>query len=205
MENNAQFITLEGVDGAGKSTHIEFIKNYFIKNDIKFFMTREPGGTPLGEKLRELLLHDDMHPETETLLMFAARSEHIQKIIKPNLYNNICVVSDRFTDATYAYQCGGKLVSAEKVTALKDWTHKDLTPDLTLLFDLPTEISIERLNKSGNLDKFERQEKKFHDSIRSTYLEIAEKEKKRFRVVDSSQSIEIIQQKINLILDNFLL
>lgn len=168
-------------------------------------MTREPGGTPLGEKLRELLLHDDMHPETETLLMFANRSEHIQKIIKPNLDNNICVVSDRFTDATYAYQCGGKFVRTEKVTALKDWTHKDLTPDLTLLFDLPTEISIERLNKSGNLDKFERQEKKFHDSIRATYLDIAEKEKKRFRVVDSSQSIEIIQQKITLILDNFLL
>ena len=205
MANKGQFITLEGVDGAGKSTHIKFIKNYFIQNNIKFLMTREPGGTPLGEKLRELLLHDDMHPEAETLLMFAARSEHIHKIIKPNLNNNICVVSDRFTDATYAYQCGGKFVSTDKVTLLKDWTHKDLSPDLTLLFDLPTEISIERLNKSGNLDKFERQEKKIHDSIRATYLDIARKQKKRFRVLDSSQSIEIIQQKISLILDKFFL
>tara|TARA_B100000767_G_C19716227_1_gene515098 strand:+ start:23 stop:664 length:642 start_codon:yes stop_codon:yes gene_type:complete len=205
LANKVKFITLEGVDGAGKSTHIEFIKKYFIQNNIKFVMTREPGGTALGEKLRELLLHDEMHPETETLLMFAARSEHIQKIINPNLENNICVISDRFTDATYAYQSGAKFVSKDKITQLMKWTHNDLVPDLTLLFDLPTEISIERLNKSGVLDKFEREEKIFHDNIRKAYLDIAKKEKKRFRVIDSSKSIEVIQQKIKLILKKLFL
>ena len=201
MKSKTKFITLEGVDGAGKSTHINFIKKYLADKKINFLFTREPGGTVLGERLREILLHDDMHAETESLLMFAARYEHIDKIINPNLANGVNVISDRFTDATYAYQSGGKYVETSKITILKDWVHKDLKPDLTILFDLPVEVSIARLNKVGDLDKFEREEESFHERIRNSYLELAKNEKDRFKVINSNQNIDIIQKEIYLILD----
>ena len=201
MKRKTKFITLEGVDGAGKSTHINFIKKYLADNKINFLFTREPGGTVLGERLREILLHDNMHAETESLLMFAARYEHIDKIINPNLANGVNVISDRFTDATYAYQSGGKYVETSKITILKDWVHKDLKPDLTILFDLPIEVSIARLNKVGNLDKFEREEESFHERIRNSYLELAKNEQDRFKVINSNQNIDIIQKEIYLILD----
>ena len=201
MKSKTKFITLEGVDGAGKSTHINFIKKYLADKKINFLFTREPGGTVLGERLREILLHDDMHAETESLLMFAARYEHIDKIINPNLANGVSVISDRFTDATYAYQSGGKYVETSKITILKDWVHKDLKPDLTILFDLPVEVSIARLNKVGDLDKFEREEESFHERIRNSYLELAKNEKDRFKVINSNQNINIIQKEIYLILD----
>ena len=200
MKNSAKFITLEGVDGAGKTTHIEFIKDYLSNKNIKFLMTREPGGTKVGEKLRELLLHDDMTPETETLLMFAARNEHIQKIILPNLSDGVTVITDRFTDATYAYQCEGKSVDEEKITILKKWTHKNLVPDLTLLFDLPVEISMSRLKNTRTLDKFEKENQSFHETVRNAYLKLANKENVRFEVIDSTQSIKTIQNKIKSIL-----
>ena len=200
MKNSAKFITLEGVDGAGKTTHIEFIKDYLSNKNIKFLMTREPGGTEVGEKLRELLLHDDMTPETETLLMFAARNEHIQKIILPNLSDGVTVITDRFTDATYAYQCEGKSVDEEKITILKKWTHKNLVPDLTLLFDLPVEISMSRLKNTRTLDKFEKENQSFHETVRNAYLKLANKENVRFEVIDSTQSIKTIQNKIKSIL-----
>ena len=136
MKLNPKFITLEGVDGAGKSTCIKFIKKYLTDKNHNSFFTREPGGTLLGEKLREILLHDEITPETETLLMFAARNEHVQQVITPNLQSGINVISDRFTDATYAYQSGGKYVDSKKITVLKNWVHVNLKPDLTLLFDL---------------------------------------------------------------------
>ena len=201
MNIKSKFITLEGVDGAGKSTHINFIKKYFIDKNLNYFFTREPGGTVLGEKLREILLHDQMEAETESLLMFAARNEHIHEIIKPNLNKGINVISDRFTDATYAYQSGGKNVKIEKITILKNWVHKDLKPDLTLLFDLPVEISLSRLKKDGNLDKFESEKKDFHKKIRNSYLALAKNEPKRFKVINSNQNINSIEQEINLILD----
>ncbi len=201
MNIKPKFITLEGVDGAGKSTHINFIKKYFIDKNLNYFFTREPGGTVLGEKLREILLHDQMEAETESLLMFAARNEHIYEIIKPNLNKGINVISDRFTDATYAYQSGGKNVKIEKITILKNWVHKDLKPDLTLLFDLPVEISLSRLKKDGNLDKFESEKKDFHKKIRNSYLALAKNEPKRFKVINSNQNINSIEQEINLILD----
>jgi dTMP kinase len=201
MKRKPKFITLEGVDGAGKSTHINFIRKYLADKKIDYIFTREPGGTVLGEKLREILLNDDMQPETESLLMFAARYEHIDKIINPNLVNGISVISDRFTDATYAYQSGGKYVEKAKITILKDWVHKDLIPDLTILFDLPIEVSIARLNKTGNLDKFEREEKDFHERIRNSYLELAKNEQGRFKVINSDQNINIIEKEIYLILD----
>jgi len=201
MKNLGKFITLEGIDGAGKTTHIEFIKKYLSDLGINFIMTREPGGTMLGEQLREILLHDDMTPETETLLMFAARSEHIEKVIRPNLKKGKVVISDRFTDATYAYQAGGKGVKEKKIDILKEWVQGSLQPDLTFLFDLSVEVSIERLNKTRELDKFEREEKSFHENIRQKYLMLAKASPERFCILNSEKSIEEIQNQIKLKLD----
>lgn len=201
MSNLGKFITLEGVDGAGKTTHIEFIKNYLSDLDINYVMTREPGGTGLGEKLRDILLHDEMNPQTETMLMFAARNEHIDKVIRPNLMKGVVVISDRFTDATYAYQAGGKGVKDEKIDILKKWVQEDLRPDLTFLFDLSVEVSIERLNKTRKLDKFEREDKSFHKKIREKYLTLVEASPERFCVLNSEASIEKIQNQIKLKLD----
>ena len=201
MSNLGKFITLEGVDGAGKTTHIEFIKNYLSDLDINYVMTREPGGTGLGEKLRDILLHDEMNPQTETMLMFAARNEHIDKVIRPNLMKGVVVISDRFTDATYAYQAGGKGVKDEKIDILKKWVQEDLRPDLTFLFDLSVEVSIERLNKTRKLDKFEREDKSFHKKIREKYLTLVEAAPERFCVLNSEASIEKIQNQIKLKLD----
>ena len=201
MSNLGKFITLEGVDGAGKTTHIKFIKNYLSDLNINYVMTREPGGTALGEKLRDILLHDEMNPQTETMLMFAARNEHIDKIIRPNLIKGAVVISDRFTDATYAYQAGGKGVKDEKIDILKKWVQEDLRPDLTFLFDLPVEVSIERLNQTRKLDKFEREDKSFHKKIREKYLTLVEASPERFCVLNSEASIEKIQNQIKLKLD----
>ncbi|MBT3826805.1 MAG: dTMP kinase [Nitrosomonadales bacterium] len=204
MNNLGKFITLEGVDGAGKTTHIEFIKNYLSDLGIHYVMTREPGGTLLGERLRDILLHDEMTPETETMLMFAARNEHIDKVIRPNLLSGAVVISDRFTDASYAYQAGGKGVKEEKIDILKNWVQGSLQPDLTFLFDLPVEISMERLKKTKNLDKFERENKNFHENIRKKYLMLANACPERFVVLDSQKSIEEIQCQIKLKLDEAL-
>jgi len=201
MNNLGKFITLEGVDGAGKTTHVEFIKKYLSDLGVNFVMTREPGGTLLGEQLREILLHDEMSPETETLLMFAARNEHIEKVIRPNLTEGKVVISDRFTDATYAYQSGGKGVKEKKIDILKEWVQASLQPDLTFLFDLSVEVSIARLNKTRELDKFEREEKSFHENIRQKYLLLAKASPKRFCILNSEESIEEIQNQIKLKLD----
>ena len=201
MNNLGKFITLEGVDGAGKTTHLEFIKKYLSDLDINFIMTREPGGTLIGEQLREILLNDEMTSETETLLMFAARNEHIEKVIRPNLKEGNVVISDRFTDATYAYQAGGKGVKEKKIDILKEWVQGRLQPDLTFLFDLSVEVSIERLNKTRELDKFEREEKSFHENIRQKYLLLANASPERFCILNSEESIEEIQNQIKLNLD----
>jgi len=153
----AKFITLEGMDGAGKSTHIPRIIELLQAKGCEVVSTREPGGTMLGERLRELLLHESMHPETETLLMFAARREHIAQIIRPALARGAFVLSDRFTDATYAYQCGAKGVPENKVNTLEQWVQAELQPDLTLLFDVPVEVSVARLANARSPDKFERE------------------------------------------------
>ena len=199
--SNAKFITLEGVDGAGKSTHIDFIKSYFTSKSLDYILTREPGGTNLGEKIREILLNDEMSPITESLLMFAARSEHISNLIRPNLSNGVTVISDRFTDASYAYQGGGKGISSSTISQLKILVQKDLEPDLTLLFDLPVEVNIERLNNTRVLDRFEKQDYEFHKRIREAYLNIANENKDRFHIIDSTKSISDIQNDITKILD----
>jgi len=204
MSQLGKFITLEGVDGAGKTTHVEFIKKYFINLNRDFILTREPGGTILGEKLRAILLHEEMTPNTETILMFAARNEHIDQIIRPGLMKGTIVISDRFTDATYAYQSGGKGVSDEKIDILKGLVQGDLQPDLTFLFDLPVEVSIRRLNKTRELDKFEREGKEFHENIRKKYLNLAKLYPERFFVLNSENSIEEIQNQIKVRLDELL-
>ena len=166
-------------------------------------MTREPGGTDLGEKLRKSLLHENMDPLTETILMFAARCEHIKSVIRPKLESNITVVSDRFTDATYAYQHGGKGIDLESIDMLKKLIQKELEPDLTFLFDLPVSVSIERLKKTRKMDKFESENEAFHQSIRTAYLDIAKKNQDRFYIIDSTKEISIIQKQIRGVLDKF--
>lgn len=204
MNQLGKFITLEGVDGAGKTSHIEFIKEYLTNLKLDFIMTREPGGTELGERLREILLHDEMTPKTETILMFAARNEHIEKVIRPGLMSGAIVISDRFTDASYAYQSGGKGVEDEEIDVLKDLVQKNLQPDLTFLFDLPVEVSIKRLKKTRKLDKFEKEEKDFHENVRKKYLMIAKNNPKRFSVLNSEKSIDEIQSQIKIKLNELL-
>jgi dTMP kinase len=194
-----KFITLEGMDGAGKSTHIPAITTVLKGRGIEVVTTREPGGTALGESLRELLLHQTMHAETETLLMFAARREHIAQVIEPALARGAYVVSDRFTDATFAYQCGGRGVQASKVSILEHWVQNTLQPDLTLLFDVPVEISMRRLAGARDPDKFERENSEFFSRIRAAYLLRAHEDCQRFRVIDASQSLVDIQKSLESI------
>ncbi|MCX7191071.1 MAG: dTMP kinase [Candidatus Methylopumilus sp.] len=196
MTIKGKFITFEGVDGAGKSTHIDAVISFLESNNISVKRTREPGGTKLGEKLRELLLHDEMDPETETLLMFAARRQHIAEIIKPNLDEGIFVVSDRFTDATYAYQYGGKQVAYSKIQTLEAWVHPDLKADLTLLFDLPVEISIDRLRKNRTPDKFEKESEAFFNRLRNVYLDLARQHPNRYKIINANQSIETVSHDV---------
>lgn len=187
-----KFITLEGMDGAGKSTHIPNIIKMLESRGVEVVSTREPGGTALGEKLRELLLHEAMHPETETLLMFAARREHIDKVIEPALARGAWVLSDRFTDATYAYQSGGRGVEASKVISLEKWVQGDLQPDATLLFDVPVEVSVARLASARTPDKFERESAEFFTKIRNAYLQRAQENPSRFHIINSNQALECV-------------
>lgn len=191
-----KFITLEGMDGAGKSTHIPNIIAALETRGIEVVSTREPGGTKLGEQLRALLLHEAMHPETETLLMFAARREHIANVIAPALARGAYVLSDRFTDATYAYQCGAKGVPASKVAILEAWVQAELQPDVTLLFDVPVEVSIARLALAREPDKFERGTAEFFTRIRSNYLQRATQDPARFRVIDANKSLTEVKKLV---------
>ena len=191
-----KFITLEGMDGAGKSTHIPFIQNLLAQAGYSVVSTREPGGTELGEKLREILLHDAMHVDTETLLMFAARAEHLQQLILPALNAGSWVLSDRFTDATFAYQSGAKGLNAERVLQLESWVQGQLQPDLTLLFDVPVEISVARLAQARTPDKFERESADFFTRIRNAYLSRANQHPERIAVIDSNQAIHHVEQQI---------
>lgn len=191
-----KFITLEGMDGAGKSTHIPTIITALEARGINVVCTREPGGTVLGEQLREILLHHPMDPETEALLMFAARKEHIATVIEPALASGKYVVSDRFSDASYAYQSGGRGVAADKIEQLEAWVHPHLQPDLTLLFDVPVEISVSRLAEARTPDKFEQQNSTFFTRIRNAYLQRAKNAPERFRVIDGNQHIEQVKKSV---------
>lgn len=198
----SKFITLEGVDGAGKSTHIPTIANLLRARGREVLVTREPGGTPLGEKLRGLLLHEAMHPETEAMLMFAARREHLEQVIRPALARGVVVLSDRFTDASFAYQCGGRGVSVDKMRQLETWVQGDFQPDLTLLFDVPVAISTQRLAGARDPDRFEKENAEFFERIRQAYLERARDFPKRFRIIDSGKSLAEITNELEILISS---
>jgi dTMP kinase len=195
-----KFITFEGIDGAGKSTHIAFVADWLRAKGRRVVVTREPGGTPLGEKLRELLLHEKMHLETEALLMFAARREHIAQVIEPALERGDWVISDRFTDATFAYQGGGRKLPLQKLETLEQWVHPHLQPDLTLLFDVPLEVARARLDAAREPDKFEQEKSDFFAATRREYLRRAKQFPQRFHLVDSTRSIPEIQAELEKLL-----
>lgn len=199
-----KFITFEGIDGAGKSTHIGFVSDFIKARGLALIASREPGGTPLGEKLRDLVLHEKMHLETEALLMFASRREHIAQVIEPALARGDWVISDRFTDASFAYQGGGRGMDLRKMEALEQWVHPDLQPDLTFLFDVPLEVARARLDATRSLDKFEQEQADFFLATRAEYLRRAAQFPERFRVIDSTQTIAQIQVQLMDILDKAL-
>ncbi|MBZ0094896.1 MAG: dTMP kinase [Sulfuricella sp.] len=192
-KNNAKFITLEGIDGAGKSTHLNWLAERLRSQGKNVLVTREPGGTPLGEALRELLLHQAMHLETEALLMFAARREHLDKVIIPALRAGTWVISDRFTDASFAYQGGGRGLDESKLKILEQWVQQDLQPDLTLLFDVTLEVSRQRLSANASLDRFEQEKQDFFQRVRDAYLKRAAQFPERIRVIDSGRTLNEIQ------------
>lgn len=191
-----KFLTFEGIDGAGKSTHVSYITEWLTKQGHRVVATREPGGTPIGEQLRELVLHTPMHLETEALIMFASRREHIAQVIEPALASGAWVVCDRFTDASFAYQGGGRGLAKEKLEALEQWVHPALQPDLTLLFDVPIEVARERLENSRAPDKFESERSEFFTRTRDAYLARAKQDAARVRIVDSTQSIDTIRAQL---------
>ncbi|MGO4154235.1 dTMP kinase [Cupriavidus basilensis] len=198
-----KFITFEGIDGAGKSTHVEWVADRLrarLAGNASVVTTREPGGTPLGEDLRQLLLHRKMHLETEALLMFAARREHIAEVIEPALTRGDWVVSDRFTDATFAYQGGGRGLPRARLEVLETWVQDGLQPDLTLLFDVPLETASARLAGAREPDKFEAESRAFFERTRQEYLRRAAESAQRFRVIDATRSIPEIQVELEKIL-----
>ncbi len=196
---NGKFITLEGIDGAGKSTHLDWLAKRLKQSGHEILVTREPGGTPLGEKLREMLLNQAMHLETEALLMFAARREHLDKVILPALAQGIWVISDRFTDASFAYQGGGRGLALDKLESLEAWVQGDLQPDITLLFDVPVEVSRQRLANNATLDRFEQEKAEFFQRVREQYLRRAQQFSSRFHVIDATRTLFEIQKSLELL------
>ncbi|MET0679872.1 MAG: dTMP kinase [Burkholderiales bacterium] len=190
-------ITLEGIDGAGKSSHVGWIAERLRRPGREVLVTREPGGTPAGEKLRDLLLHDALDVGTETLLVFAARQEHLARVIRPALARGSWVVCDRFTDATFAYQGGGRGFPAAKLETLEDWVQEGLQPDLTLFFDVPVSVGQARLKAAQAVyDRFEREDAGFHERVRAVYLQRAASFPRRFRLIDASRSLPEVRRSL---------
>ncbi len=196
-----KFITLEGVDGAGKSTHLDWLAERIRGVGKDLVVTREPGGTPLGEELRKLLLARPMHLETEALLMFAARREHLERVIAPALEAGTWVLSDRFTDATFAYQGGGRGLDLHRIEVLENWVQQGLQPNLTLVFDLSVEeAKRRRLAASTAPDRFERENLDFFTRVRSVYLDRAARYPQRIRLIDAGRSIDAIREELETII-----
>lgn len=192
-----RFLTFEGIDGAGKTSRINALEAYLNAHGVKTLRTREPGGTPLGEKIRGMLLGDDMGLDAETLLFFAARAEHVERVIKPALEDGVWVLSDRFTDATYAYQAGGKGMSGERVEAIEAWTLRGFAPDATFLFDIDPAIAEARRGDRGEeADRFEREKQAFFHRVRDAYLDRAARQPERFVVLDASQAPDVIEARM---------
>jgi dTMP kinase len=204
MTAEGRFLTLEGIDGAGKSSHVEWISAFLQARGKSVTVTREPGGTPLGERLRALLLSEAMCLETETLLMFAARSEHLATVIHPARLRGAWVVCDRFSDATHAYQGGGRQFDRRRIALLEDWVHGDCQPDLTLLFDVPCEVARQRITHAGRRpDRFEQEDARFFERVRAAYLDRARQFPQRFRVIDGGQRVSEIRAQLQNILTEF--
>jgi dTMP kinase len=202
--SRGKFITIDGLEGAGKSTQIDFIKKYLSDRNRDVFLTREPGGTDLGERLRALLLDkniDAMNPDTELLLMFAARNEHVKKVIVPKLEQGVWVISDRFTDASYAYQGGGRGIPLERIGELEQWTLQDFVPDMTFLLDLDVELGLSRVEQRGEKDRFEEEHRDFFNKVREIFSNRASKYPERIKLIDASKNIDETSSQIKKILD----
>ncbi len=201
------FISVEGSEGAGKTSNVNFVKETLQARGCKVCVTREPGGTAIGELLREILLEKHEKPindQTELLIMFAARVQHVEQVIKPALAKGECVLCDRFTDATYAYQGGGRGIDHDRISALEKWTLGDFKPDLTLLLDIPVAVGMQRIRKRGELDRFEVEDLSFFERVRSAYLDLANKHNERIHTIDASQTLEQVQLQIKAVLDRHL-
>lgn len=203
-----KFITLEGSEGSGKSTNLAYVHRHLKQAGIDVVLTREPGGTELGETIRELLLDASqtrMCSDTELLLMFAARAQHLNELILPTLEAGRWVLCDRFTDATYAYQGGGRGISNERIAVLEQWVQGDLRPDLTLFLDLPVSQGLARAGKRGELDRFEREQTEFFERVRQGYRKQAEAAPERYRIIDASRSLPEVQQQLDDVLERYLM
>jgi dTMP kinase len=203
--SKGRFITLEGIDGAGKSTHLSWVKSILVDGGKNVIVTREPGGTRLGEALRELLLDNSLaiHAETEALLMFAARREHLDKVILPALDRGDWVISDRFTDASFAYQGGGRGLATQKLEELEYWVHGNFRPDLTLYFDVTVELGRQRISAIKSADRFEKEQDEFFKRVRDAYLERAHKFPDRIKVIDASQPLVSVKNLVDLIVTSY--
>ncbi len=199
-----KFITIEGSEGSGKSTNIHFIEDYLSKKNIPFILTREPGGTPIAEKIRDLLLNKnntDLCDDAELLLMFAARAQHLNELILPSLQAGKWVISDRFTDASYAYQGGGRALSWDKIAQLEQWVQGDLRPHATILLDIPVAEGMQRVHQRGDTDRFEQEQLSFFNRIRDTYLKLARDNPQRFHVIDTLPAINEVQGQLKRVMD----
>jgi len=192
----SKFITFEGMDGAGKSTHLNWFADALRQRGLDVVVTREPGGTLLGEQLREILLNQTMSIGTEALLMFAARLEHIEQVIKPSLSAGKWVISDRFSDASFAYQGGGRGLDWDKLKQLEQWVHGDLQPDLTLFFDVPVGVARERLANNVSLDRFEQEHADFFERVRAGYYRRVQEKPQRYAVIDGAQTVNEVKHKL---------
>lgn len=198
------FITVEGIEGVGKTTNMAFIQSYLEQRDISLTVSREPGGTEIAEQIRSLLLahHDEpLNEDAELLLVFAARAQHLNQLIKPALARGDWVLCDRFTDATYAYQGAGRSLSEQRIAQLENWVQGELRPDLTIILDVPVDIGLSRVNQRGEPDRFEREEKQFFERVRQSYLQAAAGDSERYAVIDASQPLDQVQADIRSVLD----
>lgn len=202
--HKGKFITIEGSEGAGKSTNLGFIQDYLQAKQIDYISTREPGGTPVAEKIRDLLLDKEntsLGDDAELLLMFAARAQHLNELILPALESGKWVISDRFTDASYAYQGGGRGLSWEKIAQLEQWVQGSLRPDATILLDIPVDLGMQRVRDRGETDRFEQEQLSFFNRIRDAYLRLARENPQRFHIIDTRPSLEDVQQQIIIVMD----
>jgi dTMP kinase len=205
--HRGRFITLEGGEGAGKSTNLDYVRARLEAAGIELLLTREPGGTGLGEKLRALLLDPGetaLTPDTELLLMFAARAQHLRELIMPAIEKGVWVLCDRFTDATYAYQGGGRGMESRRIGVLEDWVQGAFRPDMTLLLDVPVAIGLERAGSRGDPDRFEREQAQFFERVRETYLARAAREPDRFRVIDAGQPLASVRQQLDPVVEELI-